>query len=59
MTNEEIKAEIKRLENSKTGNFLKDVEISDQIHGLTMKLNGVKSVNEQCNLDGDCLSCGA
>lgn len=59
MTNEEIKAEIKRLENSKTGNFIKDIEISDQIHGLTMRLNGVKSINQECPIDGSCENCGS
>ena len=59
MTNEEIKLEIARLEKTMTGNFLKDVEIGDEIHALSMKLNGVKSINDECPIDGSCDSCGA
>jgi len=59
MTKEEIKKEIEKLENSKTGCFAKDIEISEQIHGLKMSLEGVKSINEECPIDGSCENCGS
>jgi len=59
MTKEDIKKEIEKLENSKTGCFAKDIEISEKIHGLKMSLEGVKSINEECPIDGSCENCGS
>ncbi len=59
MTKEELKKEIERLEDSKTGCFAKDMDIMGQIHALNMKLEGVKSINEECPIDGSCENCGS
>ena len=57
MTNEEIKKEIEKLEEGKTGCFAKDMDIMGQIHVLKMQLEGVKSINEECPIDGSCENC--
>ena len=59
MTSEEIREEIVKLESRLTGDFLKDMDSRDQIHSLEMRLNKVQSVNEVCNMDEGCTSCGS
>lgn len=58
MTNEQkeqIEQEIKVLKSQLTGDLFKDMNIKDNIHNLTMKLNGTKPPNSQF----DCVGCGS
>ena len=56
MTELEKKREV--LRNSLKGNLTHDLPIREEIHFLTMKIEGVEV--KGCSLDDDdCLSCGA
>jgi|TARA_R110002050_G_scaffold300597_1_gene470712 hypothetical protein len=50
---------VEELKNSLTGDMFTDMEIKEQIHKLEMEIKGVKSVNDECPIDGSCDSCGA
>jgi len=55
LTIEEMEAEIERLEASKTGIMMADLDIADQIHNLRMKINGTKPMDSHF----DCIGCGS
>lgn len=54
-TIEEMKLEIIRLEASKTGIMMADLDIADKIHNLQMKIDGVKPMDSHI----DCEGCGS
>ena len=51
----EIEAEIKSLEETLTGNMMKDMDVRDKIHNLKMKLNGVRPADSFV----ECVGCGS
>lgn len=55
MTTETLEQEIQTLTSQLTGDMFKDMDIKDQIHNLTMKLNGVKPMDSSI----DCVGCGS
>lgn len=55
MTTETLEQEIQALTAQLTGDMFKDMDIKDQIHNLTMKLNGVKPMDSSI----DCVGCGS
>ena len=55
MTTETLEQEIQTLTAQLTGDMFKDMDIKDQIHNLTMKLNGVKPMDSSI----DCVGCGS
>jgi len=52
---EELLEQIAKLEESLTGDMMKDMEIRDKIHNLQMKVNGTKPVDTHI----DCVGCGS
>lgn len=50
-----MKEEIERLEKELTGDMIKDMEIREKIHVLTMQLNGVKPEDSHFH----CVGCGS
>lgn len=52
----EIQEKIQKLEGTLTGNFMKDMEVKEEIHKLTMEMNNVAPV---CSLEEGCISCGS
>ncbi len=55
LTKEQLETEIADLNGKLSGDMFADMEIKDQIHNLTMKLNGVKPMDSQF----DCVGCGS
>ena len=55
LTAEKLQEEIESLNTQLTGDMFKDMDIKDQIHNLTMKLNGVKPMDSHF----DCVGCGS
>jgi len=55
MTTEQLSQEIQSLNSQLTGDMFKDMDIKDQIHNLTMKLNGVKPLDSSF----ECVGCGS
>tara|TARA_R110001592_G_C13076133_1_gene742225 strand:+ start:1080 stop:1253 length:174 start_codon:yes stop_codon:yes gene_type:complete len=55
MTTETLEQEIQALTAQLTGDMFKDMDIKDEIHNLTMKLNGVKPMDSSI----DCVGCGS
>ena len=55
MTAEQLEQEIQSLNAQITGDMFKDMDIKDQIHNLTMKLNGVKPMDSNF----ECVGCGS
>ena len=55
MTTEQLSQEIQTLNSQLTGDMFKDMDIKDEIHNLTMKLNGVKPMDSNF----ECVSCGS
>lgn len=55
LTKEQLEKEISNLESQLTGDMFNDMDIKDQIHNLTMKLNGVKPMDSHF----DCVGCGS
>lgn len=55
MTTEQLSTEIQSLNSQLTGDMFKDMDIKDEIHNLTMKLNGVKPMDSNF----ECVGCGS
>jgi len=55
MTTEQLSQEIQTLNSQLTGDMFKDMDIKDEIHNLTMKLNGVKPMDSNF----ECVGCGS
>ncbi len=55
MTTNQLEQEIESLNSQLSGDMFKDMDIKDQIHNLTMKLNGVKPMDSSF----DCVGCGS
>jgi hypothetical protein len=55
MTTEQLSQEIQSLNSQLTGDMFKDMDIKDEIHNLTMKLNGVKPMDSNF----ECVGCGS
>ena len=55
LTKEQIEKQIEELNGQLTGDMFADMDIKDQIHNLTMKLNGVKPMDSHF----DCVGCGS
>ena len=45
LTKEQLESQIVELNGKLTGDMFADMDIKDQIHNLTMKLNGVKPMD--------------
>lgn len=54
-TETELNHTLKLLRDSLTGDMVKDMPAREYIHGIEMKLKGVKPDNQ----DIDCINCGA
>lgn len=52
MSNEEILAEIASLEKQLTGNMMQDMNLKDEIHRLTMIINGTKPTDSTFFCEG-------
>lgn len=52
---DQLKSEIKELNNQLTGNMMEDMEIRDKIHNLEMKVKGIKPMDTRI----DCIGCGS
>ena len=52
---DQLKSEIKELNNQLTGNMMEDMEIRDKIHNLEMKVKGIKPMDTRI----DCVGCGS
>ena len=55
LTTEQLQTEIDALTSKLTGDMFADMDIKDQIHNLTMKLNGIKPMDSHF----DCVGCGS
>ena len=55
LTKEQLESQIAELNGKLTGDMFADMDIKDQIHNLTMKLNGVKPMDSHF----DCVGCGS
>ena len=55
LTKEQLESQIAELNGKLTGDMFADMEIKDQIHNLTMKLNGVKPIDSHF----ECVDCGS
>lgn len=55
LTKEQIESQISELRGKLTGDMFADMDIKDQIHNLTMKLNGVKPMDSSF----ECVGCGS
>ena len=55
MERTEIENQIKELKTKLTGRLMDDMEINNEIHVLTMKLNNVKPTDSHF----DCVGCGS
>ncbi len=55
----EVRAEIKRLRETLTGDLLKDMEIQQAIYDLKLLLNPEIAKRPELDEDDECLSCGA
>ena len=55
LTTEQLEVEIAELNGKLTGDMFSDMDIKDEIHNLTMKLNGVKPMDSSF----DCIGCGS
>jgi len=56
---EDLFKKLEELKSSLTGDMFVDMEIKEQIHKLEMEVKGVKSVNDECPIDGSCENCGS
>ena len=55
LTKEQLEHQIESLNAQLTGDMFQDMDIKDQIHNLTMKLNGVKPMDSAF----ECVGCGS
>jgi len=55
LTTEQLEVKIAELNGKLTGDMFSDMDIKDEIHNLTMKLNGVKPMDSSF----DCVGCGS
>lgn len=55
LTTEQLEVQIAELNGKLTGDMFRDMDIKDEIHNLTMKLNGVKPMDSSF----DCIGCGS
>ena len=55
VTTEQLEVQIAELNGKLTGDMFSDMDIKDEIHNLTMKLNGVKPMDSSF----DCIGCGS
>jgi hypothetical protein len=57
-----IQDQIQALEVSKTGNFIEDMNIAEEIRMLEKQLKGEEPVEQSCSMDNDdfgCEMCGS
>lgn len=55
LTTEQLQTEIETLNGKLTGDMFADMDIKDEIHNLTMKLNGIKPMDSHF----ECVGCGS
>jgi len=56
---EDLFKKLEELKSSLSGDMFADMEIKEQIHKLEMEIKGVKSINQECPIDGSCENCGS